>query len=76
MIHNFLCFDCIMRLTPLDFVKVKWLNSDTFMSYVDARTWVKFIGSMFANYLDKEQEENSYSTFLGGWLTFSVFLGG
>ena len=29
---------CIMRLTPLDFLEVKWLNSYIFMSYMDAMT--------------------------------------
>ena len=63
--HHFLYFDCIMRLTPLDFLEVKWLNSHIFMSYVDARTYVNFSGSMDENYLE-EEEENGYSTFLGG----------
>ena len=45
------------------------------MSYVDARTYVMFNGIMDANYLEGE-EENGYSTFLGGWLTFSTYLEG
>ena len=65
-LHHFLYFFfCIMRLTPLDFLEVKWLNSHIFMSYVDARTWVKFDESMDENYLE-EEEENECSTFLGG----------
>ena len=45
------------------------------MSYVDARTKVKFNGSINENYLAREQE-NKYSTFLGSWSAFSNFLGG
>ena len=45
------------------------------MSYVEARTWVKFNKIMDANYLEGE-EENMYSTFLGGWSTFSTFIRG
>ena len=45
---HFLHFDYIMRLTPFDFHEVKWLNSYIFMRYVDARTCVKFNGSMYA----------------------------
>ena len=46
------------------------------MSYVDVRTQVKFNGIINVNYLEEEEEENGYSTFLGGWSTFSTFLGG
>ena len=50
-----------MRLTPCDFLEVKWLNSHIFMRYVDAMTYVKFNGSMDANYLEGEEEkENGY----------------
>ena len=52
--HCFLDFDYIMRLTTFDFLEVKWLNSHIFMSYVDARTYEKFNGSMDANYLEGE----------------------
>ena len=45
------------------------------MGYVDVRTQVKFNGIINVNYLE-EEEENGYSTFLGGWSTFSTFLGG
>ena len=58
--HHFLHFDCIIRLTPLDFLEVKWSNFDICMSYVDARTKVKFNGSMDTNYLEGE-ELNEYS---------------
>ena len=44
----------LLILTPLDFLEVKWLNSHIFMSYVNARTWVKFNGSMNANYIEEE----------------------
>ena len=63
--HHFLYFDYIMRLTPFDFQEVKWLNSNIFMSYVHAITWVKFNGSMNGNYLEGV-EENVCSTFFGG----------
>ena len=63
IMHHFLNFDYIIRLTLFDFLKVKWLNSHIFMSYVDARIQVKFDGSMDENYLEGE-EENGYSTFL------------
>ena len=36
---------------------------------------MKFNGSMNANYIEEEEEENVYSTFLRGWLTISTFLG-
>ena len=64
--HHSLYFDYIMRLSPFDFLEVNWLNSHIFMSYVDARTLVKFNRSMDANYLERE-DENGYSTFLEGW---------
>ena len=35
---HFLHFHYIMRLTPFDFLQVKWLNSHILMTYVDART--------------------------------------
>ena len=38
IMHHFLHFDSIIRLTPVDFLEVKWLNSDICMSYVDAKT--------------------------------------
>ena len=41
------------------------VNSHIFMNFVDTRTWEKFHESMDANYLEGE-EENGYSTFLGG----------
>ena len=63
--HHFLYFDYIMRLTPLDFLEVKWLISHNFMSYLDTRTSVKFNGSTDENYLE-EEEENGCSTLLGG----------
>ena len=44
-----------MRLTPFDFMEVKWMNSHIFMIYVDAKTWVKFNWSMDANYLEGEE---------------------
>ena len=44
-----------MRLTPFDFLEVKLLNSHIFMSYVDARTLVKFNWSMVASYLEGEE---------------------
>ena len=72
--YHFLYFGSIMRLTPLDFFEVKWLNSHIFMSYMDVRTYTKFNGSMDANYQDRE-EENRYSTFLRGWSSNSTFLG-
>ena len=37
---------------------------------------MKFNESTDTNYLGREEEENGYSTFLGGWLTLSNFLGG
>ena len=64
IMHHFLHFDYIMRLTPLEFLEVKRLGSHIFMSYVDVRTLVNFNGSVDTNYLE-EEEENVYSTFLG-----------
>ena len=49
--HHFLPFYYIMRLTPFDFLEVKWLNSYIFMSYADARTKVKFNWRMDAKFL-------------------------
>ena len=46
IVHHFLYFDYIMRLTPFDYLEVKCLTSHIFMSYVDARTEVKFNGSL------------------------------
>ena len=51
-----------MRVTPLDFLEVKWLNSLSFMSYMDVRTKVKLNGSMDVSYLEGELEK-IYSTF-------------
>ena len=70
--HHFLHFDYIMRLTPFEFLEVKWLNFYIFMSYVDTMTKVKFNESVDTNYLEGE-EENTYSMFLGGWSTFLPF---
>ena len=44
--HHFLYFDYIMRLTPFDYLEVKCLPSHIFMSYVDARTKLKFNSSL------------------------------
>ena len=52
---HFLNFHYIMRLTRFDFLEVKWLNSDIFMNYVDARTYVKFNWTMGANYVEGEE---------------------
>ena len=38
IIHHLLYFDYNMRLNPFDFLKVKYLNSHIFMSYVDTKT--------------------------------------
>ena len=56
IMHHFLNFDYIMRLTPLDFLEIKWLNSHIFKSHVDVRTEVKFNGSMDTNYLEGKEE--------------------
>ena len=52
---HFLYFDYIIRLISFNFLEVKILNYHIFMSYVDARTCVKFNGSMYANYLEGEE---------------------
>ena len=36
----FLFITYIIRLTPFDFFKAKWLNSEIFLSYMDTRTKV------------------------------------
>ena len=72
--HDFLHFACIIRLNSLDFLEVKLLNSHIFMSYVDARTYVKCNERMDENY-PKREEENGYFTFLRSWSSFYTFLG-
>ena len=57
IMHQFLHFDYNTRLIPVDSLEVKWLNSHTYMSYVTARTLVKFNGSMDTNYLEGEEEK-------------------
>ena len=42
VMHYFLHFHYIMRLTPFDFLELKWLNSHIFMSFLDARNFGEF----------------------------------
>ena len=64
--------DYIMRVTPFDFLRAKWLNSHTFYELCGSKDLVKYNESIDISYL-KEEEEIWYSALLGGWSNFSTF---
>ena len=69
---SFLIFWFYYVTNPISFFGIQMVEFHIFMSYTNARTWVKFNGLMDVNYPEGE-EENDY-TFLGSWSTFFVFL--